>query len=290
MVVFGGLTPIASRVALDILALVSLTFCTFSSTKNASNGLVLAATILVTLATAGMTCRWTLTFPMVLIVILQALRRLEICSRPWVALSITILTTLFILLAALLSILFPAMQLPPIKGEYNVGIVKLHLPVNFETVYEKSTSSSDISPDGFVSVRILYPTLEEPESLPYLDPDIALDYCKETIAFGAPPPLKEFGFLLHNLRLVQMPLARNAKPLEGKKLPLVVYSHGLGGTAITYTYQTQHLAAQGYVVLVLDHTDGSAPVVQSHDGTKRFFDSAVGQVSVSVCAGFLVDA
>jgi platelet-activating factor acetylhydrolase len=161
-----------------------------------------------------------------------------------------------------------------------VGIVKLHLPVNLGTIYNNKTGASDVPPDGFVSVRILYPTLEEPKNLPYLDPDIALDYCKETIAFGAPPPLKEFGFLLHNLRLVQMPMAPNAKPLEGRKLPLVVYSHGLGGTAITYTYQTQHLAAQGHVVVVLDHTDGSAPVVQNHDGTKRTYDSTVGQVSL----------
>ena len=80
-------------------------------------------------------------------------------------------------------------------------------------------------------------------------------------------------------------MAPNAKPLEGDKLPLVVYSHGLGGTAITYTYQTQHLAAQGNVVLVLDHTDGSAPVVQKHDGTKHTYDHGVGQVSLfdNVC-------
>jgi len=271
--------PIGSRLVLDAFALACLAFCTFSSTNNTSNGIVLVGTCLITLATAGMTCRWTLTFPMVPIVILQVLRRLEFCSVRWAALSITVLTTLFIILATLLSILFPAVQLPPIKGEYNVGIVKMHLPVNFAAIYNK-TGSSDIRPDdGFVSVRILYPTLEEPKSLPYLDPDIALDYCKETIAFGAPPPLKEFGFLLHNLRLAQMPLSPNAKPLEGKKLPLIVYSHGLGGTAITYTYQTQHLAAQGHVVLVLDHTDGSAPIVQKHDGTKKAFDYSVAKVS-----------
>ena len=158
MALFGGLTPIASRLALDTLTLVALTFCTFTSTKNASNGLILVGTCLLTLATAGMTCRWTLTFPMVSITIFQAIRRLEFCSGHWTALSITVLTTLLIILAALLSILFPALQLPPIDREYNVGIVKLHLPVSFGTIYNK-TLSSDAPPDGFVSVRILYPTL-----------------------------------------------------------------------------------------------------------------------------------
>lgn len=156
-----------------------------------------------------------------------------------------------------------------------MGIVILHLPVNFSSVYNDSAAEE---PDGFVSARILYPTLEEPKNLPYLDPAIALDYCREMIAFGAPPPLKVFGFLLHSLRLVQMPLSPNAQLLQGKKLPIVVFSHGLGGTAITYTYQTQHLAAQGHVVLVMDHTDGSAPVVQKSDGTKHFYDFNVGKV------------
>lgn len=278
MVIFGGLTPIASRVALDVLALACLTFCTFSSTQNASNLLVLFGTCFVTLATAGMTCRWTLTFPMVPVVVLQSLRRVNACSGPWATKLITVLTTLFILLAALLSILFPAVQLPEVKGEYHVGMVKLHLPVNISTDHDES---EDILPDEFVSVQIYYPTKEKPKSLPYLDPDIALDYCKETIAFGAPPPLKEFGFLLHILRLVQMPVALNAKPLDDGKLPIIVYSHGLGGTAITYTYQTQHLAAQGHVVMVLNHTDGSAPIVQKHDGTRRSYDSSIVQVSTT---------
>jgi platelet-activating factor acetylhydrolase len=123
--------------------------------------------------------------------------------------------------------------------------------------------------------------LEEPQDLPYLDHEIALEYCKETIAFGAPSPFKEFGFLLHNLRLVQMPLSPNAKPLDNNKLPLIVFSHGLGGTASTYTYQTQHLAAQGHVVLVINHSDGSAPVVQKHDGTKHFYDYDIVKASAS---------
>lgn len=134
-------------------------------------------------------------------------------------------------------------------------------------------------PDGFVSVRILYPTLDEPKNLPYLDTGTALDYCKETMAFGAPPPLKEFHFMLHNWRLIQMAMSPNAKPF-GTNLPLIVYSHGLGGTAITYTYQTQHLAAQGHVVMVLDHTDGSAPVVETHDGSRHSYDSQIAQVTL----------
>jgi hypothetical protein len=81
---------------------------------------------------------------MVPIVILQLVRRFQFCSGYWVTLSITVLMTLFTFLAVVLLILFLAVQLPPIKGEYNIGIVKLHLLVNFSSVYNEShTNKSD---------------------------------------------------------------------------------------------------------------------------------------------------
>ena len=67
-------------------------------------------------------------------------------------------------------------------------------------------------------------------------------------------------------------------PLEPSKLlyPLIIFSHGLAGTRHTYTQYVTALASQGYVVLVLEHRDGSAPAVSlpplsesldGHDGS-----------------------
>lgn len=53
----------------------------------------------------------------------------------------------------------------------------------------------------------------------------------------------------------------------GDGLPIVFFSHGLGGNAEMYSYQTQSLAKNGYVVVVIDHTDGSAPVAARRGGT-----------------------
>ena len=50
------------------------------------------------------------------------------------------------------------------------------------------------------------------------------------------------------------------------RLPIIFYSHGLGGNSEIYTYQTRSLAANGYVVVVIDHTDGTAPVVLRKGG------------------------
>jgi len=120
-------------------------------------------------------------------------------------------------------------------------------------------------------VRLLYPTLEEPDTVPYLNPETAIQFCRETMRFAAPRPLKEHDWILHTWRLTGLRAKRNARliPAGGDnhhskdKLPLVVFSHGLGGDAAVYSYQTMSLAAQGSLVLSVNHQDGSAPVVRT---------------------------
>jgi hypothetical protein len=102
---------------------------------------------------------------------------------------------------------------------------------------------------------------------------------------GAPPPLQTYDWMLHQWRLTQIDAKKHAQPLGGTttttataltttttntkntdtkdmKWPLIFHSHGLGGNSEMYSYQTRSLAANGYVVVVIDHSDnGSAPVV-----------------------------
>lgn len=282
---FGGLRPITSRLILDTVALVALSYCTFSSTTD-WNGILLVTTCAVTLATADLTNRWTVTLPMLPILLLQGLRCLEfISTHRWASITITILTTLLLLIMTALSILFPAVELPPIRGKYNVGVVSLHLPVSYSNIYNESSKASGKNDNGenddtdFVSVRILYPTMDAPDKFPYLDPSTALQFCKESMSFGAPPPLKRHGWVLHNWRLVHLDAKPNAVLLDtDERLPLVVYSHGLGGSALIYSYQTHSLAAEGYVVMAIDHTDGSAPAVKRRDGSITSFDFDIGNL------------
>lgn len=61
-----------------------------------------------------------------------------------------------------------------------------------------------------------------------------------------------------------IPLAPLAPPPASSstaKHPLVIFSHGLAGTRNTYSQYCSALAAKGYVVLAIEHRDGSGPAV-----------------------------
>ncbi|CAL1701106.1 unnamed protein product [Somion occarium] len=68
---------------------------------------------------------------------------------------------------------------------------------------------------------------------------------------------------------IKFPAHLNApllSPLErkddrGRPWPLVIFSHGLGGTRTSYSHFCSRLAAQGRVVLAIEHQDGTAPIV-----------------------------
>jgi pimeloyl-ACP methyl ester carboxylesterase len=78
------------------------------------------------------------------------------------------------------------------------------------------------------------------------------------------------NFLLHHWRLIRIHRVSSSSSLDlssssqsssdNKKnsLPCIVFSHGLTGNALTYSYLIMNLASHGYCVIALDHTDGSA--------------------------------
>jgi pimeloyl-ACP methyl ester carboxylesterase len=93
--------------------------------------------------------------------------------------------------------------------------------------------------------------------------------------------LKAFSWMLHTWRLTGVRAKRNARLLpasEQEQLPVVIFSHGLGGTSDIYSYQTMSLAAHGFLVLSITHQDGSAPVVQRSDGSLLTFDHEIAKL------------
>lgn len=269
MVLWGGLRPILEQVVIDTLSLFGFSVAVYTNDPKFSAASLGMTCIFTILASGSLTNRWTIIFPMIPIVVLQILRRAT--SNKIIHRIITILSFLFVVLAGILSILFPAVELPPLSNApYNVGMVDVFLPISFE--HPTTTVMDDIEgicPRGqdHVSVRFFYPTLEKSGSIPYLRHDISEVFCEETMIAGAPDPLKSYGWMLHTWKLTQIKAKQYAEPLHlDLGLPIIVFSHGLGGNADLYAYQTMALAANGYLVVVIDHTDGSAPVVPRKDG------------------------
>jgi pimeloyl-ACP methyl ester carboxylesterase len=274
MVLWGGLRPILSRVLLDSAALFGLSVSAGTSECTRKNTVVLGLTYIGTFVSAGLTNRWTLTLPMVPFLFLQLTRRLSLSKKGgcWFHRIVDGLSLLLIVSAATLSILFPAVELPAIKGPYNVGVVDFFMPIESSNI-AGSVSSETCASSSHVSVRLLYPTNEKPVRIPFLRPDIAADYCQQFMSFGAPPPLKTFGWLLHTWRLARMQAKPHASLSDHPDaFPLVLFSHGLGGTAEIYSYQTMSLVAHGHIVLAVNHQDGSAPVIRQRDGNIKLYD------------------
>ena len=349
MVLWGGLSPIPHQVAADIVALSTWTYIACSSTHNFQFFLASCAA---TMAVSGnCTNKWTLTFPMVPLILLQLLRRALLPNKTttnvtdatgtrstptetrtststttkeeerenafmiWISRAIAALSIGLIVLAAALSVLFPALQLPlPVhqaagrggeRPRHRVGVVDLFLPVRgltFDGHLETGTRES--RGQDHVTARVLYPADDDRRrrrnegygtyprgpgpgpgpgaGVPHLRPETAADFCEQTMRHGSPPPLREMGWMLHNWRLGTLgPAVRRDAPVlpsPSGGWPVIAYSHGLGGSAELYSYQTIALASAGYVVLVVEHADGSAPVIPRKDGSRLLRNATVEQV------------
>lgn len=69
------------------------------------------------------------------------------------------------------------------------------------------------------------------------------------------------------------PLAIDRLP---SKLPVVIFSHGLGGYRACYSIPCSELASQGYVVFAIEHADGSASCAQLAGKKGRRFYKGLG--------------
>ena len=76
--------------------------------------------------------------------------------------------------------------------------------------------------------------------------------------------------------------ARDAVPLAGRH-PLIVLSHGSGGSSMTHWQTAQYLARRGYVVLAIVHRDDNA-IVSSGSSTLAVWQSRPKEVSAALDA------
>jgi len=285
--IFLGQQLIKSRLILDTITLFLTSYCIFIYSLHDGARDHSIATLLslccVTYATAGWTYRWTISFPLNMITFLALLLRMV--SFPFALEAFRVLSVLIILLSVFLCIIFPVVELPPIKGRYNVTMVDLYIPVH------TAKDNYSVGEKTYINARLIYPTKEPAKvHLPYLHPITALKICKILIEVALPAPLSELTCINHGLMLIHIYLAKPfAKPLDKLdeeqqdssgtgKIPIAIFSHGLIGNSSMYTHQCLSLASNGTVVLQIEHTDKSAVGVHMQDGSFLPYDETISKL------------
>ncbi|KAL9596365.1 MAG: hypothetical protein Q9219_005843 [cf. Caloplaca sp. 3 TL-2023] len=174
-------------------------------------------------------------------------------------------------MVSFLSYLNPTPGFPAYTGPYRVGTTDVEIPAA-ELPPPSPAPDSNIST---VSFRIFYP--REPaatHSKPvYWLPNPQHEYLSAYVRFlGASQRLSAILRNLPFLRILSyttIPVIRNAKllqaPTKTKRWPVMVFSHGLGGTKNAYSHLLGSLSSHGIVVIAPDHRDGSAPLSLIHD-------------------------
>lgn len=168
------------------------------------------------------------------------------------------------------------LQVP--DGEHAVSTLTLELPVHGAgvTIQPDRWRFKNINPPKpafelkTVLFTIFYPTDRPEKSAPP-------QYKSGTLSWLNGPKLKGIQGLLkyaginryaaipailpaYQVLLAKLPYAQNAPLLNGEApLPVAIFSHGLGGTANTYSSYLSSLASTGIVAVAIEHRDGTCP-------------------------------
>ena len=159
------------------------------------------------------------------------------------------------------SVFIPYKNLPEPDGENIIGtdIFEIEDSSREEWFTEEKDDKRKII------VQVWYPATETSNSIyPYIDnhqiriPEIAkqMDVPK--------------SFVKH-IKNIKANAFYKAKPIN-KKFPVIIFSHGLGGTKIQNSINVESLASNGYIVYAIDHPF-DAGITIFEDKTTAIFDS-----------------
>jgi len=162
-----------------------------------------------------------------------------------------------------LACLFPVAKFPELRGRFrSVGLTHRFWPTVrvAGSVMRVPAGVQDPQRYNHLAVTAYYPSaLEAPTGggAPFLSSGVLRGLAR----FLSMPPWLLGYVRLGRIRAVpDLPLVSAKQHKE--KLPVLVLSHGLGGTAGMYAITACELASQGFVVLAPTHNDGSASLAE----------------------------
>lgn len=169
--------------------------------------------------------------------------------------------------------------LPCYTGPYSVGYLEAELPVDeprpFSHIERENRPALQLDT---VLFSVYYPTdpgqAEGLSRVPWL-PRPRVPTCKGYAKFFSIPNFPVTAYMACTCMFTKLPACRNSKLADARprgtgaaaretppndlrpKFPVVVFSHGLGGSRTMYSTVCGDLASYGFVVVAMEHWDGS---------------------------------
>ncbi|PGH23801.1 hypothetical protein AJ80_02049 [Polytolypa hystricis UAMH7299] len=154
---------------------------------------------------------------------------------------------------------------PSYRGPYDVGTTEYEIPV--DALSSPAPAPQSDIPLATVQFRVFYPAEDEGDkSKPvYWVPGPQRETASSFAEFlGLPKALSRILTILPStFQWIKIPAARDASvkpPLPQRRWPVLVFSHGIGGSRNMYSFLLACLASHGLVVFAPEHRDGSSPV------------------------------
>ena len=154
-----------------------------------------------------------------------------------------------------------AWTIPVPYGPYGIGTSSMEL-----TYAQELDPFAPSEQRRRIMVSAFYPVTEaalcQQQSIPYMPPSTASVY---TEIYGA------YGLSNGTLDALELIMCRKTLPIKHRCLryPIVLFSPGLGDSRLLYSAMAGSIAAQGFVVVTIDHTYDAA-VVEFPDGELVF--------------------
>ena len=165
--------------------------------------------------------------------------------------------TLLMGCAAVGSVMVPLESIAKPSGKYGIG-TQVHFWTDNSRSEEYTTSPTDFRK---LLVQVWYPA----ETRSNHQKTTHLIYPKKSVNKVSESTGIPSGFVKHGSRLMSSAV-KGAQPIKDKKFPLILFSHGDGGSTVQNLSQIEQLVSNGYMVVACDHTY-NASITFDKEGT-----------------------